>query len=165
MSGFISTMPSLLYVPNTNTSDIKSAICLGGKLTTAKICFPIKSSILYISVICAEDFFIPISYSLGYATGTLLGAFLSKALIKGVIGIQIITDQDKKEIINALKIRGYSFNILNIESGFNSSPKIMIFLEVNKKSLKKVQNLIKKNDPDAFIAISDTKTVYNGTIK
>ena len=41
----------------------------------------------------------------------------------------------------------------------------MIFLEVNKKSLKKVQNLIKKNDPDAFIAISDTKTVYNGTIK
>lgn len=112
-----------------------------------------------------DNFFIPISYSLGYATGTLLGAFLSKALIKGVIGIQIITAQDKKEIINALKIRGYSFNILNIESGFNSSPKIMIFLEVNKKSLKKVQNLIKKNDPDAFIAISDTKTVYNGTIK
>ena len=91
--------------------------------------------------------------------------YLSKRLINGVIGIQIITDENKKEIINALKLRGYSFNVLNIESGYNSTPKIMIFLEVNKKSLKKVHSLIQKKDPDAFIAISDTKQVYNGTLK
>ena len=112
-----------------------------------------------------ESLFVPISYALGYATGTLLGAFLAKTLIKGVIGIQIITDEDKKEMINALKLRGYSFNILRLESGFNSQPKIMIFLEVNKKSLKKVQKLIRKFDADAFVALSDTKQVFNGTLK
>lgn len=112
-----------------------------------------------------DNLFIPISYALGYATGTLLGAFLSQKLINGVIGIQIITDEDKKEIINALKMRGYSFNILNIESSYNSTPKIMIFLEVNKKSLKKIHTLIQKKDPDAFVAISDTKQVYNGSLK
>lgn len=116
-------------------------------------------------LIPVKNIFIPISYALGYATGTLLGAFLSKALIKGVIGIQVITDEDKKELVNALKIRGYSFNILALENNYNTTPKIMIFLEVNKKSLKKVQNLIQKNDPDAFIAISDTKQVYNGSLK
>ena len=112
-----------------------------------------------------ESLFVPISYALGYATGTLLGTFLAKTLIKGVIGIQIITDEDKKEIINALKLRGYSFNILRLESGFNSQPKIMIFLEVNKKSVKKIQKLIRKFDADAFVALSDTKQVFNGTLK
>ncbi len=112
-----------------------------------------------------DNLLIPISYSLGYATGTFLGAFLAKRFIKGVIGIQVITDEDKKELINALKMRGYSFNILHLESGYKSTPKILIFLEVNKKSLKKVENLIQKNDSDAFIAISDTRRVYNGSLK
>ncbi len=112
-----------------------------------------------------HNLWIPVSYSLGYATGTLLGAYLSKTFIKGVIGIQVITDENKKEIITALKMRGYSFNILHLESGYKSTPKILIFFEVNKKSLKKLTNLIQKNDPDAFITISDTRRVYNGFVK
>ena len=116
-------------------------------------------------VIAIDSIFIPISYSLGYATGTLIGVTLSKKLIKGVIGVQIITDEDKKELINALKIRGYSISILHLESGFNSEPKVMIFIEVNRKSFKKLEKLIYKNDPDAFVVISDTKRVYNGTVK
>ena len=116
-------------------------------------------------VIAIDSIFIPISYSLGYATGTLIGALLSQKLIKGVIGVQIITDEDKKELINALKIRGYSTSILHLESGFNSEPKVMIFIEVNRKSLKKLEKLIYKNDPDAFVVMSDTKRVYNGTVK
>lgn len=116
-------------------------------------------------IIAIDSIFIPISYSLGYATGTLIGAILSHKLIKGVIGVQIITDEEKKELINALKIRGYSISILHLESGFNSEPKVMIFIEVNRKSLKKLEKLIYKNDPDAFVVISDTKRVYNGTVK
>ena len=73
--------------------------------------------------------------------------------------------KDKKELINALKIRGYSTSILHLESGFNSEPKVMIFIEVNRKSLKKLEKLIFKNDPDAFVVMSDTKRVYNGTVK
>ena len=57
----INMTPSLLYVPKTNTSDRKSAICFCGKLTTANICFPTNSSGVYRFVICADDFLIPIS--------------------------------------------------------------------------------------------------------
>ncbi len=116
-------------------------------------------------VIAIDSIFIPISYSLGYATGTLIGSFLSQKLMKGIVGVQIITDEEKKDLVNALKIRGYGLSILHLESGFNSEPKLMIFLEVNSKSLKKLEKLIQKNDPDAFIVISDTKRVYNGTLK
>ncbi len=115
--------------------------------------------------ISIESLFIPISYSLGYATGTLIGSVLSKKFIKGVVGVQIIIDEDRLELLNALKMRGYGFSILHLESGFKSEPKIMIFLEVNSQSLKKLENLIQKNDPDAFLVISDTKKVSNGTLK
>ena len=49
-------------------------------------------------LIPVKNIFIPISYALGYATGTLLGAFLSKTLIKGVIGIQVLQMKIKKNL-------------------------------------------------------------------
>ncbi len=112
-----------------------------------------------------SSLWIPISYSLGYATGTLLGSLLSKKFIKGEVGVQVIIDEAQKELISALKLRGYSFNILHLESGFKSEPKLMIFIEVNNKSVKKLQALIEAIVPDAFIVISDTKQIINGTLK
>lgn len=126
------------------------------------IWFLVAREALLISI---DSLLIPISYALGYATGTLLGSFLSHTLLKGEVGVQIIIDQKKKELINALKMRGYGLSILHMESGFNSEPRLMIFVEVNTKSLKKLETLILKNDPDAFIVISDTKRVHNGTLK
>lgn len=151
-------------------STIRQNIMLKGKIVISTILAFFEIFIWFLVarealVIAIDSIFIPISYSLGYATGTLIGATLSKKLIKGVIGVQIITDEDKKELINALKIRGYSISILHLESGFNSEPKVMIFIEVNRRSFKKLEKLIYKNDPDAFVVISDTKRVYNGTVK
>ena len=54
------TLPSLLYTPKIKHSLIKFAICLGLKLTTALTCLCNNSSLVYRSVICALDFFIPI---------------------------------------------------------------------------------------------------------
>lgn len=116
-------------------------------------------------VISVDSMLIPISYALGYATGTFLGSLLSKRFIKGIVGVQIIIDEEKKELLSALKMRGYGFSILHLESGFKSEPKLMIFLETGSKNLKKLENLIQKNDKDAFIVISDTKKVSNGTLK
>ncbi len=143
---------------------MKGKIGVGSILAFLEIMiwFIVAREALTISI---HSLWIPISYSLGYATGTLIGSLLSKQFIKGVVGIQIIIDEDKKELLNSLKMRGYSFNILHIESGFKSDSKIMIFIEVNTKSIKKIECLIHKIDPDAFISISDTKRVYNGTLK
>ena len=109
--------------------------------------------------------FIPISYSLGYATGTFIGTFLSQRFINGNVGVQIIIDEDKEELLKALKLRGYSFNIMNIKSGYNNKAKILLFLEVSRKSYNKLEKLITKYDKNAFIVVSDTKKVCNGIVK
>ncbi len=116
-------------------------------------------------VVAMDSFFIPISYSLGYATGTLIGSFVSKRLIKGIVGVQIIIREEERELLNALKMRGYRINILRLESAFNSEPKIMLFLEVNSQSVKKLERLIMEKDPNAFVVVSDSKKVVNGTLK
>lgn len=145
-------------------------IMLKGKLVLSTILAFIEIMIWFLVarealVMAIDSIFIPISYSLGYATGTLIGSLMSKKLIKGTVGVQVIVDFDSQELVNALKVRGYGFSIVHMESGFNSEAKLMLFLEVNTSSLKKLQNLILKNDPNAFITVSDTKRVYNGTLK
>ena len=52
-----------------------------------------------------------------------------------------------------------------MESGNKEEPKILIFLEINNKSYKKIEKLINKYDNKAFIVVSDTKKVCNGIIK
>ncbi len=143
---------------------LKGRCVLGAILAFAEIMiwFLVAREALTIPI---QSVWIPISYSLGFATGTLIGSLLSKHFIKGEVGVQIIIDEEKKDLINSLKMRGYPINILHLESGFNSVPKLMIFIEVSTKNLKKLESLIQQNDPDAFIVISDTKKVMKGTIK
>ena len=112
-----------------------------------------------------DSILIPIFYSLGYATGTLIGSCLSKYFIRGVVGVQIIVSEDEKELLNSLKMRGYRMNILHLESAYNAEDRIMLFLEVNSRSVKKLEKLVLQKSPNAFVVMSDTKKVYNGTLK
>ena len=143
---------------------LKGRCILGSVLAFAEIMiwFLVAREALTIPI---QSLWIPISYSLGFATGTLIGSLLSKHFIRGEVGVQIIIDEEKKDLVNSLKMRGYPINILHLESGFNSVPKLMIFIEVSTKNLKKLETLIQQNDPDAFIVISDTKKVLKGTIR
>lgn len=112
-----------------------------------------------------ESILIPIFYSLGYATGTLIGSFLSKKLVKGEVGLQVVVKEKDNLLLKALKARGYQVSIINLENDYKGEKKRMLFLEVNSKSLKKVESLISKTAPNAFITISETKRVVNGTVK
>ena len=56
---------------------------------------------------------IAVSYSLGFATGTYIGAYLSSKYIKGNFGIQVITD--KIELIKNIRDNGYAVSQLNIK--------------------------------------------------
>ena len=42
---------------------------------------------------------IPISYSLGYASGTLIVSFISSKLIHGVVMVQAIVDENNERIL------------------------------------------------------------------
>src|SRR5574344_1367331 len=66
-------------------------------------------------------------YSLGYATGTFVGAFISENFIDGVVGVQIVTSKGSVNNINQIKKRGYGVSSITLDN----SNKKMIFIEVS----------------------------------
>ena len=104
--------------------------------------------------------FIPLSYASGYATGTFLGTFLSGYLIKGYLTIHVISNKISKKDIEEIKDEGFGVSSLNTIDN-----KILLIIEINKKRLDKLRELIKDLDGDAFMIINETKYVNNGFIK
>lgn len=107
-----------------------------------------------------KSIWIGIAYALGFATGTLIGGFLSSKLISGNLGVQIITDQAHQELVPLLRSQGYGVTVMNVQG--KDSDKYMLFIEINNKSLEKLKKLVKSIDNDAFIVINETKHVHNG---
>ena len=107
-----------------------------------------------------NSFLIPISYSLGYASGTYIGGFISSKYIKGHLNINIISSKLTKKHINILKDNGFGVSVINTIDN-----KKLLIIEINKKQLKKLQNLITVFDKKAFMIVSEPKIVQNGFIK
>ena len=103
---------------------------------------------------------VAIFYSLGYAFGTLLGSYLSKKLIKGSVGVQVISSSFNKNSINKIKKEGYGVSSLNLDNNNK-----MLIIEVDKKRVKELLRIINKIDNKSFITVSDTKYVSNGFVK
>ena len=109
---------------------------------------------------------IPFFYALGYAVGTILGSFISEKYINGIICIQaIIKEKYEKQIIDKIKLNGYNASVIELKDAYTNQKQNMLFIEINKKSLKKITDIIKEIDKTAFITINDIKFVQNGFIK
>ena len=111
-----------------------------------------------------NSIFIPISYSLGYATGTFLGGFISEKVISGNLTVQIILSNKNDEIVNMIREKGYAVTVLDVK-GQSEDPKYMLFMEINKNKLTKLKDLIRSLDEKAFIVVNETKLVQNGYLK
>ncbi len=112
-----------------------------------------------------SSFFIPIAYSLGFATGTLIGSYISGKFIHGVVMVQAIVDENNEKVLKELKAKGYLASIIELTNNFDGKERIMIYLQVNRNTLKKIEKIIRRCDPDAFIAVSETKKIHNGYVK
>lgn len=112
-----------------------------------------------------DSLWIPISYSLGYATGILIGSFISNNFIKGIENVTIITKKENDILINTLRNNGFGISIIDLKNDFDNVKKQMIVIEVDKRYLKKLIKIVKSIDKDAFISISETKQIENGVLK
>ena len=105
---------------------------------------------------------IAISYSLGFATGTYIGAILSDKFIEGTLSIQIITN--KYNLVNIIRKNGYGVTVLKV-NGKNEEEKYMLLIEIKNKSLNHLRNITSSYDKDSFLIVTETKYVQNGYIK
>lgn len=112
-----------------------------------------------------KSIFIPISYSLGYATGTLIGSFVSNTFIKGIVGVQIVVEKENKALLNDVRKHNFAVSVVDLKDDYKGNKRDMLYFQINNRNLKKLIALIKKHDPNAFIVVNETKTVQNGFIK
>lgn len=109
-----------------------------------------------------DSIWIAISYAGGYALGTFIGGTLSSILINGMISVQVILDNEKD--INIIRESGYAVSEIEC-TGKDNTKKTMLFIEVDKKHLKDLKNIIKQIDDKAFMVVNETKYVENGFFK
>ena len=111
-----------------------------------------------------KSIWIAFSYAGGYALGTFIGTTLSNKLIDGKISAQVIINSDS--INEVEKIRKAGFAVSQIDcTGKDNAKKLMLFIELDKKHLDDLKNIINKIDKDAFMVINETKYVLNGFFK
>ena len=111
-----------------------------------------------------KSIWIALSYAGGYAFGTFIGTTLSNNFIKGKISIQVVLKYVSKKEINIIRDNGYAVSQIEC-TGKNNEKKLMLFIEVDKKHLNNLKNIIKQIDNNAFIVINETKYVENGFFK
>ena len=112
-----------------------------------------------------NSIWIAISYSLGFATGTYIGTLLSEIFISGTLGIQIVTSSENKSMIKSLKENGFGVTVLDIHDIYGKQNKYLLFLEIDKKRLGHLKEIISSFDPKAFMTVTESKYVQNGYFK
>lgn len=110
-----------------------------------------------------ESIWIAVSYSLGFATGTYIGSFISNKFIKTTFSVEVITS--KQSMSDILREKGYGVTELNVEGKDESVNRYMLLLKVNNSSLNELKHLIKSIDKNAFTIVTETKLVQNGYFK
>ena len=112
-----------------------------------------------------DSIWIAISYSLGFATGTYIGGYLSDRFISGNFGVQVVTSTKNDKLIDEIKKQGYGISVVDIKGRYDKKDKYMLFIEIDKKDISHLKNMIKKIDEKAFIVVNETKYVQNGYFK
>lgn len=103
------------------------------------------------------NFFIVISYSGGYTTGTILGTLITHKFINSNMELIVISNKIK----NTKKIKDADYGVTVINKDKNQT---VLLIETDKKRLEELTNLLHKLDNKAFITIKETRTIINGYI-
>ena len=108
---------------------------------------------------------VALAYAGGFAAGTYLGGVLADALLKGLLDVQIITSSKSEVLISAIRDAGFAVSVLNVNSSEFGDEKYMLVIEIKGGSRRKLESIVYKHDPRAFIMVRETKFVQNGFLK
>jgi uncharacterized protein YebE (UPF0316 family) len=109
--------------------------------------------------------FIVISYAAGFATGSILGTFVSKKFINSLISVEMITTHATKENIAKIRKEGFGVSIIDTIDNISDGDSKMLIITLNSKHLESLKSILKEIDPTAFIVVNESKIVHNGFIK
>lgn len=104
---------------------------------------------------------IPLFYAGGYACGTLLGSKISSKTIKTLITVSIVTSEDEK-VTEAMEKNKFAGTILKGVGIHSKEESFIIYSQVENARLKLLEDIVKKEDPKAYIVVTESKEAFNG---
>lgn len=113
----------------------------------------------------SNSMWIVIAYSGGYATGTILGTYISSTFINSLISVEVMTTEATKENLALIRSKGFGVSVVQTTGAYNDVDSDILFMTLNSRNLNLLKKTIKEIDPKAFIVVHETKVVQNGYIK
>jgi uncharacterized protein YebE (UPF0316 family) len=101
-----------------------------------------------------------IAYAGGFAMGNYIGLIIENKISLGLLSLQLIVRENAEILISILKDQGYSLTTMTAE-GTSGIVKI-VTLVIKRNTLRKILELVRQNNPKAFISIEQVKSVSGG---
>lgn len=109
--------------------------------------------------------FIVISYAGGFATGSILGTFVSKKFVNSLIKVEVITTKATPANVEKIRLEGFGVSVLDILDDDDDVDKKMLIITLNSKHLEELKRILRHIDRNAFVVVNESKIVQNGFIK
>jgi len=101
-----------------------------------------------------------IAYSLGFATGNVVGMMIEKRLALGCVNITIMSPTNGRQIAETLRGKGHA--VTEIPARGKDGSVEVLECSVQRKFAKEVQDIALDADPDAFITSRDIQRIWRG---
>ena len=149
---------------------LRTVYSVKGKTLLAGLIGFIEATIWFIVVKEAlntniESPFIVMSYAGGFATGSILGTFVSKKFVNSLIKVEVITTKATQENIEKIRLEGFGVSVLDILDETKDIDKKMLIITLNSKHLEELKRILRHIDRNAFVVVNESKIVQNGFIK
>ena len=105
-----------------------------------------------------QSIWIAVSYSLGFAAGTIIGGYITNYFIRTPITLQIITTN--QEMAGYLRDKVFGVSVIDVRG--KDGIKNMLILETTDKHYRELMSMIRLVDEKAFVVVDEKKYVHNG---
>jgi len=102
-----------------------------------------------------------IVYSLGFACGNYVGSLIEEKLGIGMSEVQVIVlKEDGEKLANIIREDGFAVTV--VEGQGKYFPRNILFAYVKRRKINKILKLIRGNQENAVITVSEAKPLYGG---
>jgi uncharacterized protein YebE (UPF0316 family) len=103
-----------------------------------------------------------IAYAGGFSLGNYIGITLTEKMSLGTCLIQVMTNRDPSNLVNALKEQEYGVTTVQAQGVFQ--PVKLIFTIVPRTHLGEVLDIIKQHNPNSFYSVQEISSIARGFI-
>ncbi|MDD3857335.1 MAG: DUF5698 domain-containing protein [Methanoculleus sp.] len=102
-----------------------------------------------------------ISYGAGFAAGNYAGILLEERLAMGICVLRVITSEEDRALIDAIRAAGYGVTVVAAE-GLHG-PCTIFYSVVRRCDLLPIARVVEEMNPCAFCTVEDVRSTTRGT--